>query len=89
MKLLLYFETRQNLYLEQFYWNKPIGHLIKKKKVIRKELTRAQTIYQTTQIFKFSNITYFLYFNSSDDEPTRMAQAADRMKRTRDSNNLL
>ena len=50
------------------------------------ELTRAQTIYQTMQILKFSNMKYFLYFDSCDDEPTKTALAADRMKRTRESN---
>ena len=46
-----------------------------------------QTIYQTMQILKFSNMTLFFFFdNSSDDELTKMAQAADRMKRTRDGN---
>ena len=38
------------------------------------------------QILKFSNMKYFLYFDSCDDEPTKMAVPADRMKRTRESN---
>ena len=38
------------------------------------------------QILKFSNMTLFVFNNSSDDELTKMTQAADRMKRTRDGN---
>ena len=41
------------------------------------------------QILKFSNMKYFLYFDSCDDEPTKMALPADRMKRTRESNFFL
>ena len=41
------------------------------------------------QILKFSNMKYFLYFDSCDDEATKMALPADRMKRTRESNFFL
>ena len=31
----------------------------------------------------FSNMKYFLYFDSPDGELTKMAQAADRMKKSK------
>ena len=72
-----------------------IKNFAKSSKLVRKDLCEKSfvrnVLYSKPSIkpckfWSFLIWRFFVFNNSSNDELTRMAQAADRMKRTRDGN---